>query len=89
VVVDVRGPVVVLALVLLAALLVAVDEGGVIVLVQVIVAAMLKLAERATGVVMRDVVVVVRVHDRGVRMLVRGVPDDALCGGSLSHGAPP
>jgi hypothetical protein len=70
----------VLALVRLAAIVVRVDEGGMVVLVLVVVGPMLELTERATGVVVRDVVVVVRMHGRRVRVLVFDVTRDTLHG---------
>jgi hypothetical protein len=65
-------------LVFLAALLVGVDERGVVVLVLVIVGAVLELAERPAGVVVRHAVVIVRMHDRRVRMLVLEVTRGTL-----------
>lgn len=85
---GVRRFVVVLALVVLAPLVVGVDERRVVVLVLVVVATVLELTERPTGVVMRDVVVVVRVNRRRVRVLILHVADDTLRGARLQD-APP
>jgi hypothetical protein len=85
VVVDVGRAGVVLALVIDAPVLVGMDEQGVIVVVLVIVGAVLELAEWPACVVMRDVIVVVRVDDRGVGVLVLEIARDALHR-LLSHG---
>jgi hypothetical protein len=78
VVVDVRRTVVVLALLVLAALLVRVDDQGVIVVVLVVMGAVLELPERATRVVVGDVIVIVAVDDGRMRMLVFDVARDTL-----------
>jgi hypothetical protein len=70
----------VLTLVRLSPFVVRVDERGVVVLVLVVVGPMLELAERATGVVMRNVVVVVRMHGRGVGVFVFDVTRHPLHG---------
>jgi hypothetical protein len=80
--------VVVLAFVVLAQLVVCVDQARVVVLVLVIVGPVLELAERAARVVMRDVVVVVGVDRRGMSVLVLHVADDTLRGACLQD-APP
>jgi hypothetical protein len=80
VVVRVGRAVVVPTLIRLGQLVVTVDERGVIVLVLVVVRSMLELTERTTLVVVRDVVVIVRVHGSGVRVLVFDVTRHALHG---------
>jgi hypothetical protein len=89
VVVNVGGPVVVLPLLELAAVLVGADQVGVVVVVIVVVGPVLELPEDAARVVMGDVVVVMAMGDRRVRVLVRGVADDPLRGARLLHDAPP
>ena len=55
------------------------DHRGVIVLMTVVVRSMLELAERPAGMVMRNVIVVVPVHLRGVGMfLLLGLAADGL-----------
>jgi hypothetical protein len=73
VVVRVGRALVILALVVLAALLVRVDDPCVVVIVLVVVGPMLELTEWATGVMVADVIVVVRMHDPWVRVLVLDV----------------
>jgi hypothetical protein len=80
--------VVVLAFVVLAALVVGVDERRVIVLVLVVVGPVLELAERAARVVMRDVVMVVGMHRRRMGVLVLNIANDTLRGARLQD-APP
>ena len=48
----------------------AMDERRVVVIVAVVVRAVLELAERPTGVVVRDVIVIVGVHLRRMRVLL-------------------
>jgi len=87
VVVDVGRRFVIVPLVLLAHLLVPMDGRGVVVLVLVIGGSMLELAERATRVVVRDVVVVVGVEHRDMRVFVLDIAGYSL--GRLLHDAPP
>jgi len=84
---GVSRPVVVLALLFLATVLMSVHEGGVVVIVLVVVGAVLELTERTAGVVMGDVVVVVAVDGRRVRVLVLDVAYNALV--CRLQGAPP
>lgn len=78
VIMRVRLRFVIIALVVLAAVFVRVDERRVIVLVLVIVRAVLELADRSAHMVMRDVPMVVRVHLGFMLVLMFIVPDDHL-----------
>jgi hypothetical protein len=86
--VGMRRLIVVLALVVLAALAVGVDERRVVVLVLVVMGPVLEFAERAAGVVVRDVIVVMGMDRRRVGVLVLHVADDTL-GGARLQDAPP
>jgi hypothetical protein len=83
VVVRVRRRLVVPTLALFVALAVGMDERGVVVFVLVVVGAVLELAQHPTGMVMRNVIVVVRMHDHGMGVLVFLVADYVLTGDRL------
>jgi hypothetical protein len=78
VIVDVRGRVVLRALLGLSAVLVSVHERSMVVLVHVVMGAVRELAERATRVLVSDVPMVVGVHLSDVLVLVRLVANDLL-----------
>jgi hypothetical protein len=59
------------------------DQRAVVVFALVIVGSMLELTEDPARVVVRDVVVVVRVHDAWMGVLVLFVADDMLAGDRL------
>jgi len=84
-VMGVRRPVVVLALVFLGPPTVGVEDRGMVVFVDVVAAAMLELAQRATRVVVGYVVVVMGMNDARMRMLVLDITGDALSDLRLSH----
>jgi hypothetical protein len=89
VIVDVRGRLVILALLVLIQLLVGVDEWGVVVLVLVVMRPVLELAERAPGVMVGHVIVIVGVEHRRMGVLVLSVADDTLHRCRLLQGTPP
>ena len=94
-IVDVRRLVVLLTLLSLASILVGVHDRRVVVLVAVVVAPMLELTPKPARVMMRDVVVIVRVHRRWVRVFVFDVAFDVLhrvlhgCTSQFRHDARP
>jgi hypothetical protein len=86
VIVRVGHLVVLAALGLGAAALVRVDDHGVVVLVAVVVRAVIERAgDLAAPVVMRDVVMVVGVHDLRMLVLVLDVSNDLLVRIGRSH----